>query len=26
LLGDEEDIHEIASALRKIQKFAKELV
>ncbi len=26
LLGDEEDIHEIACALRKIQKFAKELV
>jgi dTDP-4-amino-4,6-dideoxygalactose transaminase len=26
LLGDEEDIHEVASALRKIQKFAKELV
>ncbi len=26
LLGDEEDMHEIASAWRKIQKFAKELV
>jgi len=26
LLGDEEDIHEIAAAWRKIQKFAKELV
>jgi len=25
LLGDEEDMHEIAAALRKIQKFAKEL-
>ncbi len=26
LLGDEEDMHEIAAAWRKIQKFAKELV